>query len=82
MVHWRMALVHICDIEGILFEVTYSGPPPVEIQSVYVLDENYRATGPDLTYLLANTLLMTGVDEAEKFLSNLVEELPKWTPFS
>jgi hypothetical protein len=27
-------------------------------------------------------LLMTGVDEAEKFLSNLVEELPEWTPFS
>lgn len=67
---------HIGDVNGVLFEVTYSGPPPVEIQSVHLLDVDYRPTGPDLTFLLHDTLVMTAKRDAERFLSKLIEELP------
>ena len=67
---------HISDVNGVLFEVTYSGPPPVEIHSVHLLDVNYLPTGPDLTFLLHDVLVMTAEREAERFLSKLIEELP------
>jgi hypothetical protein len=67
---------HVCDVQGVLLEVEYSGPPPVEIRSVRVLDSHYRPTGPDLTFLLHDVLIMTAQDEAERFLSKLAGELP------
>ncbi len=67
---------HVCDVSGVLLEVEYSGPSPVEIQSVRVLDADYRPVGPDLTLMLHDTLFLVAQDEAERFLSKLVAELP------
>lgn len=66
---------HICDVLGVLLEVHYSGPPPVEIKPVRVLGHDYQPTGPDL---LHDTLLICedAPCEAERFLSKLVGELP------
>lgn len=66
---------HICDVNGVLLEVQYSGPMPVEIQSVHVLGPDYLPTGPDLTFLFHDTLFLTGPSEAERFLSKLVEDI-------
>lgn len=67
---------YICDVNGILFEVNYLGSPP-EIQSVHLLGVDYLPVGPDLTFLLHDTLLLIpDTSDAERFLSKLVEEIP------
>ncbi len=69
----------LCERNDVLLEVDYDAELPTTVKSVRVLDENYRATGPDLSLLLHDVLLLVTsappLVEAERFLSSIVEEI-------
>lgn len=66
-----------------LLRVDYETTPnePVLYRAIHVLDSDYRPTGPDLTPLLHDLVLVDkepqpdGTQEAQRFLSLISEEL-------
>ncbi len=68
----------LCEHEGVLLEVEYAEPGHVEgpcFTSARVLDETYRATGPNLVPLLEKMFFLTKPGEGTMFFSRVAEEL-------
>lgn len=67
--------IHIYEHNGVLLQVDYFDTKPVTINSVYALGADYKPTGPDLTPLLTDAIVLTDIAEAERFLSLVAKEL-------
>lgn len=68
----------LCEHEGVLLEVEYEEPGHAEgplFTSARVLDERYRATGPNLAPLLAKMFFLTSPAEGTMFFSRVADEL-------
>ena len=69
----------VVDYEGVLFEVQYDLPPPVEdgplINSVRVLGSDYAPVGPNLVFLFDKMFYLIKQDEGTKFLSMVSDQL-------
>jgi hypothetical protein len=61
--------------EGVMLEIEYEKEDQHVFKSARVLDENYRATGPNLLDLLDKCFLLTGPAEGTKFFDLVSEEL-------
>jgi hypothetical protein len=68
----------LCEHEGVLLEIEYSEPSHAEgvkIDSARVLDEKYRATGPNLVPLLDKMFFLTQPGEGTMFFSRVADDL-------
>lgn len=68
----------VVERDGVLLEVEFQDPQHVDgphIQSVRVLDAEYRATGPDLTPMFNNLFFLTSEEEGERFLTSVASEI-------
>lgn len=65
------------EVRGVLFHVEYDPKLPITIHKVRTLGADYKPTGPDLTHLLHDTLLLEdgSDDEAVRFLSLITEDI-------
>jgi hypothetical protein len=74
-----MLLQHIYEHSGVLLLVDYDPEEPIAIHKVQVLDQEYKPTGPDLTHMLEEMLVLTDstkeTPEAARFLSLVTEEI-------
>lgn len=77
-------MIHIFEHQGVMLHVDYDPPtkaePSPQFRSVRVMDTSYRPTGPDLTHMLHDMLLIVGEHgprvDAQTFLSAIAEDLP------
>lgn len=70
---------HIFEHNGVLLQCDVTPPTgdgQSTINSVYVLGKDYLPTGPDLTALLDDMVLMRSATDAEPFLNALLAEMP------
>lgn len=73
---------HIFDHQGVHYDVRYQPGDPPTFESVRLLGANYQPTGPELLLSLHDLAILSrdeegGVTLATRFLSAIVEELPK-----
>lgn len=61
--------------EGVILEIDYDLEPDTVVNSVRVLDANYRATGPNLVAFLDEMFVLTSADSGSKFFSLVADEL-------
>lgn len=70
-------LTKLVDHDGVLFHVQYHSPSvelgPI-IESIQVLDGDYRPIGPNLVYLLDKMFMLINEGEGTKFLSLVADE--------